>query len=629
MKLFPIQKGTKRPALHGWNEKATDNPETLAQWRQEFPEANIGVACGPSGLIVLDVDPQGHEHFLHLDLEHGIPNTYTVSTPRGGYHYYFYGTSRNRVHMLPGIDIRSSGGYVLFPGSWVDGKPYKVLNDAPIAPAPKWLLDMVGKPKEKDAQATEITSVDNLVDARRAADYLSSVKPAIEGQGGDLHTYTVACSVRDLGISKELCLDLMQDLFNPRCQPPWDERELMAKVNHAYRYAQNDKPGANSVEGVFGNASTFIEDDNPLLPIERVGLVYPEYEWVVENWIPKGSTTFTLFTGEGATGKSLLALQLAISVATGTPWLDFETTKMPVLFLTCEDDKTELDRRVYRIRKENPFLGIDTAPVALMPRAGKESLLCVETNGVATKGKFYSAMESALERFKPRNQHGLWIIDTVADTYAGNENIRSAVNGYIKNIIGGLALKYNVTPILIAHPAKSVEKGKTYAGSTAWHNSVRNRLVLSWTDKITENGEKVRTLSHEKANYSGGTPPVLLEWVNGCLTPVPEEVVESVLDNLVMDAIKDAIAKGNPLTRTPQSPHYIGKIKSIKNSKGRPVGAKILLDVVDTMIRNGRVLEKKGQKGDIISRKNGLFPSDGDVEPMEEDGRFCGRSFDA
>lgn len=611
MKLFPIQKGTKRPALHGWNEKATDNPETLAQWRQEFPEANIGVACGPSGLIVLDVDPQGHEHFLHLDLEHGIPNTYTVSTPRGGYHYYFYGTSRNRVHMLPGIDIRSSGGYVLFPGSWVDGKPYKVLNDAPIAPAPKWLLDMAGKPKERDAQATEITSVDNLVDARRAADYLSSVKPAIEGQGGDLHTYTVACSVRDLGISKELCLDLMQDLFNPRCQPPWDEPDLKAKVNHAYRYAQNDKPGANSVEGVFGNASVWDEQDNSFLPIERVGLTYPRREWIVENWIPKGPTASTLFTGEGGTGKSLLALQLAVSVATGTEWLGMPTEQAPVLYLTCEDDKPELDRRMYMIRKENPFLGIDSAPVALMPRAGKESLLCIESSGVANKGKFYSAMEAALEKFKPKDTPGLWIIDTVADVYAGNENIRSAVNGFLKTIIGGLALKYNVTPILIAHPPSQSGNmnaaKKNYAGSTAWHNGVRNRLVLSWSDKITETGEKVRTLSHEKANYSSSAAPILLEWVDGCLVPIGEEVVESVLDNLVRGAVSEAAKKGQPLSRMPQSARFIGKIRTIKDHKGKPINPKILVASVDAMIQNGVLIERRGMKGDRDGRKNGLF----------------------
>ena len=622
MKLFPIQKGTKKPAISGWNDQATQAGEQTEKWKKDYPECNWGIACGPSGLVVVDVDPQGHDHFLQMDIEHGFPETYAVSTPRGGYHYYFKGTTRNRVHMLPGIDIRSSGGYVLGPGSWVDGKPYRLMIDKPIAPAPKWLLDMIGKPKEKDAQATEITSVDNLIDARRAATYLSSVKPAIEGQGGDMHTYTVACSVRDLGISKELCLDLMQDLFNSRCQPPWDERELSAKITHAYRYAQNSAPGQNSVEGVFGSAvPMWDEQDNSFISIERLGLSYPRREWIVENWIPKGPTASTLFTGEGGTGKSLLALQLAVSVATGTEWLGMPTEQAPVLYLTCEDDRHELDRRLYMIRKENPFLGIDSAPVALMPRAGKESLLCIESSGVANKGKFYSAMEAALEKFKPKDTPGLWIVDTVADVYAGNENIRSAVNGFLKTIIGGLALKYNVTPILIAHPPSQSgnmsSAKKNYAGSTAWHNGVRNRLVLSWSDKITESGEKVRTLSHEKANYSGAATPILLEWQNGCLLPIGEEVVESVLDNLVIEAIKDAIKKGHPLSRTPQSPLYVGKLKTIRDHNGRPISSKLIMSSVDAMLRDGVLIERKGLKGDRDDRKNGLFMAEDD-EPAEE-----------
>ena len=526
--------------------------------------------------------------------------------------------------MLPGIDIISKGGYVLAPGSWVNGKPYVINKNIPVADAPAWLTTMVGKPKERDAQATEITSVDNLVDARRAATYLQGVPPAIEGQGGDAHTYKVACSVRDLGISKELCLDLMQDLFNPRCQPPWDERDLAAKVSHAYRYAQNETIGANSVEGVFGQLPALDEQDSSLYPISQIGLSYPKREWVAEGWIPKGPTASTLFTGEGGTGKSLLALQLAIAVATGTEWLGVETAKMPVLFLTCEDDKSELDRRVYMIRKENPFIGIDQAPVALLPRAGKESLLCVEQAGVANKGKFYTTMENALEKFKPKEQPGLWIIDTVADVYAGNENIRSAVNGFLKTIIGGLALKYNVTPILIAHPPSQGQGNrsagasrKNYAGSTAWHNGVRNRLVLAWSDKMTESGEKVRMLSHEKANYSGGTAPMLLEWVNGCLVPIAEDMLESLLDQMILDAIDAAANTEQPLSRVPQSPFYVGKIK-IKDSTGKNLSSKLVVEAVDAMIRSGMLTNVTGQKGDRPGRKNGLFVTENMVENQGE-----------
>ena len=591
--------------LKDWNTHATNDQQQLEAWAEQYPECNWAIACGPSGLVVVDIDPDGHEYYTQLDLEHGFPNTYTVKTPRGGYHYYFRGQTRNRVCLLPGIDIRSRGGYVLAPGSWVNNNPYTIEANHPIAPAPTWLLEMVGKPKEHDAQATEIESVDNLIDARRAAAYLSSVPPAIEGNGGDHHTYQVACAVRDLGISAELCLDLMSDLFNPRCEPTWSERELKTKITNAYKYAQSSL-GQNSITNTTQAAQTFQFDeaDSSFIPIYQVGLKNPPREWIAENWIPKGPTASTLLTGNGGTGKSLLALQLAVAVSTGTPFLGHETEQLPVLFLTCEDDIKELDRRVYHLRKQNPFIGLDVAPLALMPRAGKESILCLENGGAATKGKFYTAVESALTKFKPRDSHGLFIIDTVADVYAGNENIRSAVNGFIKHIIGGLCLKHNVTPLLIAHPSKG--QGQTYAGSTAWNNSVRNRIFLQWSDKDSASGDqKIRVLSHEKSNYSGAASEIYLDWDQGQLIPIEREEVESIVDGAVLTAIMDAAKTKTPLSLTPQSPRYIFKAGKLLDSKGKQFRKSSTQASLDRLMKRGEIVEIKGQP-----RHNGLWPAE-------------------
>jgi len=158
---------------------------------------------------------------------------------------------------------------------------------------------------------------------------------------------------------------------------------------------------------------------------------------------------------------------------------------------------------------------------------------------------------------------------------------------------------------------------KNYAGSTAWHNGVRNRLVLSWSDKITESGEKVRTLSHEKANYSGAATPILLEWQNGCLLPIGEEVVESVLETLILGVVREAASKNLPLSRAPQSPAYIGKVRTIKDHKGKPINSKILMASVDVMLRDGRLIEIKGLKGDKY-RKNGIFVAGEDEEIEDE-----------
>jgi hypothetical protein len=81
----------------------------------------------------------------------------------------------------------------------------------------------------------------------RAREYLRHVEPAVEGQGGDRHTMTTAAAVKDLGVSEDRCLELMADLFNPRCDPPWQLAGLTEKVANAYRYCTENAPGCDAV----------------------------------------------------------------------------------------------------------------------------------------------------------------------------------------------------------------------------------------------------------------------------------------------------------------------------------------------------------------------------------------------
>lgn len=77
----------------------------------------------------------------------------------------------------------------------------------------------------------------NLASARkRAAAYLKKMGPAIQGQGGDNHTYKVACAlVRDFALPEADALDLMR-AWNETCLPPWKEGDIVAKLRGAARY---------------------------------------------------------------------------------------------------------------------------------------------------------------------------------------------------------------------------------------------------------------------------------------------------------------------------------------------------------------------------------------------------------
>jgi hypothetical protein len=80
----------------------------------------------------------------------------------------------------------------------------------------------------------------------RAAKYLQGIPPAVEGQHGDDQTFGAACRMRDFGLSEDQALALLSE-WNRTCNPPWSDRHLRAKVQHAYKYAKGE-PGSKITE---------------------------------------------------------------------------------------------------------------------------------------------------------------------------------------------------------------------------------------------------------------------------------------------------------------------------------------------------------------------------------------------
>ncbi|WP_240501699.1 bifunctional DNA primase/polymerase, partial [Streptomyces neyagawaensis] len=114
--VFPLRPHTKRPALHGesacprtgpcatghrkWEQRATTDPDLIrATWARA--PYNVGIATGPSGLVVVDLDmpkgkgssdaPSGATTFAALCERTGqpVPTTRRTRTASGGEHLYF------------------------------------------------------------------------------------------------------------------------------------------------------------------------------------------------------------------------------------------------------------------------------------------------------------------------------------------------------------------------------------------------------------------------------------------------------------------------------------------------------------------------------------------------------------
>lgn len=70
----------------------------------------------------------------------------------------------------------------------------------------------------------------------RAIRYIAKMPEAISGQGGHQATWDVAVMLtKGFGLSEETAFRILWSEYNPRCQPPWSEKELRHKAKGAAR----------------------------------------------------------------------------------------------------------------------------------------------------------------------------------------------------------------------------------------------------------------------------------------------------------------------------------------------------------------------------------------------------------
>ena len=122
----------KHPRIREWQVKASKDEATVRKWWKRWSTANVCIATGSlSGVVVLDVDPRhgGQDSLKALEASHdGFSETPVSRTGGGGLHFFFEhpgGRVPNKVGLLPGIDIRGDGGFVVAPpSSHVSGEVY-------------------------------------------------------------------------------------------------------------------------------------------------------------------------------------------------------------------------------------------------------------------------------------------------------------------------------------------------------------------------------------------------------------------------------------------------------------------------------------------------------------------------
>lgn len=249
-RVFPCRPRGKAPLTPHGVKDATTDPETIRRWWRRWPEANIGLACGASGLAVLDVDPRagGDESLRDLlqRLGREALETVTAETGGGGLHLYFRsrGGARCSAGALgEGLDVKADGGYVIAPPSvHPNGNEYQWAygyspDERAVAPLPTALAELMAKPAGRSAPATG--GEERIAEGQRNATLAS-----------------LAGAMRRRGMTAEAIEAALLAENARRCDPPLETDEVRRIAASIARY-EPARPAYHRSD--LGNARRFVD----------------------------------------------------------------------------------------------------------------------------------------------------------------------------------------------------------------------------------------------------------------------------------------------------------------------------------------------------------------------------------
>jgi putative DNA primase/helicase len=288
--VFPCSPKDKRPVIaardggKGFKDATTDETKIRAWWAR-YPDAVPGMPTGAqTGVWVLDVDEKPGKHGRDTlgmleDTFGALPETVETITASGGSHLYFrhprdgriihnrasrlgsgaetwgaggfpevpFSTDTSGHLIVPDLDIRGDGGYVIVAGAiMADGRRYEWEGSSDpdegvkVADAPEWLLALVAHDEHETTPAA-------------AAEGGSGIQPIATGERND-HLFRLGRSLRAKGCGEAAIEAALLAENAERCVPPLPEHEVKATAKSAA-----NKPAGTS--GAGRNNITPIRDD--------------------------------------------------------------------------------------------------------------------------------------------------------------------------------------------------------------------------------------------------------------------------------------------------------------------------------------------------------------------------------
>ena len=230
-----------KKAYFSWKEfqQRRATPDEISSWWQTWPDAMVGIVTGQiSDLLVVDCDTQqGFDAIQQL-----LPDSLEIPialTPRGGWHLYFRypegGNLTVGAGVMPGVDFRGQGGYVIVPPSingtgrgyfWEEGL---AIDEVPPPVMPSTLLSFI-KTKIIAYKREDGADHSDLTTPSKTLQFLT------EGRRDDDLFHAAHCLVK--GGCETPTIHQIIDILARNATPPFPGNEIKAKIDSALKRAE-------------------------------------------------------------------------------------------------------------------------------------------------------------------------------------------------------------------------------------------------------------------------------------------------------------------------------------------------------------------------------------------------------
>jgi hypothetical protein len=439
----------KHPRTKNGVKDATCEPAQIEAWGRMYPNSNYGIATGQlSGIVVLDIDDAGVAEKLLQDL----PKTLTVKTGKGFHLYYAYPVGLlipNRVRVMPGVDIRSDGGYVVAPRSnHTSGATYTIVGNEFVNDIPTELLKNITTQNGHTRKNTTSDSLTYREGARN--DSLYRLGRALKYRGAKEPAIRAALVVQN----------------DEECNPPLSSKELEAIIAQVLR--QEDRPdfnqnGLKTVEDAREEATfTFI------MASAMVKEQIPPLTWLLDTIIP--AEGLTILGAYQKSGKTTFLYPLISAISRGDQFMGLDTIQTNVGLLAVEEPRSIVKERLVSC-------GFD-------PDDTTDSNLYIYQGGLASTKHVVSALDKEIVDKKL----GLIAVDTLTTFLApDDENSNAEI---IKKLLPFKALrdKHGTSFIFVHHTRKNFmgDHRKAHRGASALGGFVDQIITMRQIGKDKE-----------------------------------------------------------------------------------------------------------------------------------------------